>query len=377
MDERKYSTLVDALKSVPDPRQPQGKRHDWTLILTLIGCAMLSGQLNGRAIAQWVREHAEELITHLHPSRTYLPSESTLRRALRSVDVTCLEAAIAALAPDSDRETPSLRAVAGDGKAVRGAGRAGDPLMVVALADHSTGRVVVQDAVAQGSSEQACLPTIVAEHPIAQQVVTLDALHTDRKLAQQIVDQAGYYLMIVKGNRSKLYTAIADVFALPPWQSAAESPELQQHRTIDKGHGRIEWRTLTSTTALNAYLDWPAVQQVLRRECRRAILKTGDVTDEITYGITNLPPSVADAAQLEQLWRGHWTIENRVHYVRDVSLGEDACRIHTGNAPHALTVLRNALIALVRAAGWAYMPDALRHYGANLVRALRFVGAIP
>lgn len=377
MDEQKYSTLMAALTNVPDPRQARGKRHEWTLILTLIACAMVSGQLNGRAIAQWVREHAEELLLHLQPSRAYLPSDSTLRRALRLVDVSCLEQAIAALAPGGEQDVPALPALAGDGKTVRGTGRAGDPLTVVALVEHASGAVVAQDAVADGSSEQASVAALLAEHALAQHVVTLDALHTDRTLAQQIVDQQGYYLMIVKRNQPTLYADIAEVFVRPPWQSVVEPPEVQQHRTTGKGHGRFEWRTLTSTTALNDYLDWPGVQQVLRRECRRVTLKTGEVTDETTYGITNLPRSAASADRLEQLWRGHWTIENRVHYVRDVSLGEDACRIHTGNAPHALTVFRNALLKLVRAAGWAYVPDALRHYGANLLRALRFVGAIP
>lgn len=377
MDEDKYSTLVEAFRNVPDPRKARGKRHDWTMVLTLIACAMVSGQLNGRAIGQWVREHAEELMAHLGPSRADLPSESTLRRALRRVDVVYLEQAIAALAPESDhQEPPPVPALAGDGKVVRGTGRAGDPLTLVALVEHETGQVMTQAAVADESSEQACLPPLLADQ-IAHHVVTMDALHTNRALAQHIVDQEGYYLMIVKANQAKLAATIADAFTFRPWQSAADPPEVQQHRTINKGHGRMEWRTLTSTTALNEYLDWPDAQQVLRRQSRRVLLKTGEITDKITYAITNLPRSMADAAQLERIWRGHWTIENRVHYVRDVSFGEDACRIHTGNAPHALAVLRNALIKLVRAKGWTYIPDALRHYGASLVRALRLVGAVP
>ena len=250
MDEHKYSTLVEALKNVPDPRKARGKRHDWTLLLTLIACAMVSGQVNGRAIAQWVREHAEELMLHLQPSRDYLPSESTLRRALRLVDVTSLEHAIAALAAGADQEAPAVPALAGDGKVVRGTGRAGEPLTVVALVDHGTGEVVTQAAVAQESSEQACLPALLADHAIAGHVVTMDALHTDRTLAQQIVEQHGYYLMIVKRNQPKLYAAIADVFAFRPWQSVAEPPEVQQHRTINKGRGRTG-RTLTSTTTIH------------------------------------------------------------------------------------------------------------------------------
>ena len=97
----------------------------------------------------------------------------------------------------------------------------------------------------------------------------------------------------------------------------------------------------------------------------------------MTCGVTSLRPEQASAAHLEALWRGHWTIENRVHYVRDVTLGEDAGQAWTGSTPRALATLRNAAISLLRSHGWTNIADALRHYGAGTVRALALIGAVP
>lgn len=388
MDQKQYSTLVEALKEVPDPRQARGKRHEWALILSLIASALASGQLNGRAMSQWVREHESELVAHLQPWRGTLPSEATLRRALRRVDVIQLEAAFAAFRPtpakveEEPRPTPKqppkarVRALAADGKVVRGVGRYGKSLALVSLVEHDSARTVAQQAIGNGQSEQSTLPALLAQQPLAECVITMDALHTTRSLAEQLISQGGHYFMTVKRNQPVLYEALETVFTLPPWQPHGAAPEHAQDRQVTKGHGRLEWRTVESTTALNTHLDWPALQQVLRRHARRVRLATGEVTDEVTYALTSLPRQCADVRTLAQIWRGHWTIENRLHYVRDVTLGEDACRIRLGAAPQALAALRNALLSLLRAHGWHRIPDALRHYAAAVPRALRLIGAI-
>lgn len=126
MDDRKYSTLMDAVAAVPDPRKRRGKRHPWALILTLLSAALVCGQHSGRAIGQWVEEHSVELLTQLPIPQRPLPSTSTLRRALRTLDVVALEDRLAQFAHDLDAATPPAAATpwhgqAVDGKAVRGA----------------------------------------------------------------------------------------------------------------------------------------------------------------------------------------------------------------------------------------------------------------
>lgn len=237
--------------------------------------------------------------------------------------------------------------------------------------------MLAQQAVLEKSNEITAVPALLAGRDLSNTVITMDALLTQRELAQQIVDQKGHYLTVVKENQPGLYQAIALLFEGAPWLPREKAAEYQMHRTVDKGHGRLETRTLESSTSLAGYLDWPGASQVMRRQCERLILKSGEVSREITYGITNLPASQVGAATLEALWRGHWTIENGTHYVLDVTLGEDACQVHTGEAPSALSILRKAIHALLRARGWSNMADALRYYGASVPRALRLIGALP
>jgi predicted transposase YbfD/YdcC len=178
--------------------------------------------------------------------------------------------------------------------------------------------------------------------------------------------------MIVKRNQPQLHDDLALFFDLPA--IAADHEQGDQHQTIMKGHGRIEMRTLECTTGDRAALGWPGAAQMLRRTCERTMQKTGNCTVTVTYGITSVPPAEADAALLETLWRGHWTIESQSHYVRDVTLGEDCNHMRTGRAPQALAALRNGLLVLWRRAGWTTIADAVRAHAASVARALAFIG---
>lgn len=132
---------------------------------------------------------------------------------------------------------------------------------------------------------------------------------------------------------------------------------------------------LECTTDDCAWLGWPGATHVLRRTCERQVPRTGKTTITVTYGITNLPPAETSAALLEQLWRGHWTIESGSHYVRDVTLGEDRNHMRTGQAPEVLAALRNGLLALWRWAGGTTIADAVRATAAPVATALTFIGA--
>jgi predicted transposase YbfD/YdcC len=377
MDERKYSTLMDAVVDIPDPRKARGKRHAWALLLTLMSAALLSGQRSGRAIGQWVDEHTVELMTRLPVPHRPLPSTSTLRRALRAIDVGALEARLAQFAqevapPPPPVETAPWQGQAVDGKAVRGANRHGAQVHLVSLVLHGTGVVRQQVRVRDKSNEITAVPQLLHGRDLRGTVTTMDAFLTQQAIAQQILDQGGHYLMVVKENQPKLYAAIALVFTVPP-------PPLPTHHretvtTISKGHGRLETRTLERTCAVNGYVEWPGVGQVLKRTCQRIMLKTGEVSEEVRYGIASLSWQEASAAQIEALWRGHWGIENKVHYVRDVSMGEDAGQVRMGQAPQALAALRNGLLTLLRSSGVTNIADALRHYAASLPDTLAFIG---
>jgi DDE family transposase len=150
----------------------------------------------------------------------------------------------------------------------------------------------------------------------------------------------------------------------PPRQRRIWLESQDTATTLEKGHGRRERRTLTATTALNGYLDWPGVAQVGRVES--VVERDGRVTTEARHFITSVPRQLAGAEELLRWSRGHWTIENRSHYVRDVSLGEDASRIRKGSGPEVMAALRNLAIGFLRSTGAQNIAEAMRRNAARV-----------
>ena len=382
MVQLQYSGILERFKDLPDPRTRPNRLYPWQLLWGLISAAMASACQTPAAIARWITAHRDDLFAVLPPAVVRLPCESTIRRTLACVDASQLDAALTRLAAQAP-PAPGPPAPAGapipfvgqaiDGKTVRGVGRAGHPCQLVGLVEHGSATVLGQQQVARKRDERSAVPLLLAGRDLRNTVITLDALHTLKQTARLILAQDGDYLMVVKKNQASLYEFLDRLFSLPAHPA---DHEVWDHAgpTSEKGHGRLETRTLISGSAHIEDIDWPGVAQVLRRECERIELKTGKVTREVSYGLTSLTPERADAAALEALWRGHWTIENGVHYVRDVSFGEDAGHAAAGNTAQALASVRNALLYLFRRAGWRLMPDALAHYGASVRRALTLVG---
>jgi hypothetical protein len=142
--------------------------------------------------------------------------------------------------------------------------------------------------------------------------------------------------------------------------------------TLDKGHGRRERRTLQPTTALNECLNWPGVGQVGQVESE--VTRDGKTTREVRTFITSAPRSEADAGILLKWARDHWSIENRSHYVRDVTMDEDASRIRKGSGPQVMAAVRNAAIGLLRLTGATNIAAALRRNGSRVGELLAKLG---
>ena len=130
-----------------------------------------------------------------------------------------------------------------------------------------------------------------------------------------------------------------------------DPPDLKRAQTIDKGHGRLETRSIAVRTKLPSRLDknWPGITAICRIERIRELKDR--CTREVIYAITSLPADKLDPASLLQLSRDHWQIENRLFHVRDVTFGEDASRVRSGSAPEAMAELRNASLTLIRSSG--------------------------
>jgi predicted transposase YbfD/YdcC len=353
----------------------------------LLAAAMLAGQESILAMSEWVSENGELFVEALQPRRRMVPSYATLRRALCLVGVEAVERCVSSYtqALDADdrvsgqlvmRDGGMLRGQAVDGKTLRGASAHGDKVHLVSIVRHESGAVLAQAATEAGIDEPKAAKALLADFSLEGTVTTMDALYTERPLTQQILNAGGDYFMVVKRNQQILYRDIELAFsALPPTSSwEHDFWGYDEHATVEQKHGRSEVRRLERTTALNDYLDWPNVGQVLRRTYRRIEGHYGLVSQEVRYAVTSLTPEQIAIEQLAQLWRWHWTIENRTHYVRDVSLGEDRCQVRSHNAPQVLAAFRNLVVTALRLEGWPRIKTAVRHFANSPQHTLHFMG---
>jgi predicted transposase YbfD/YdcC len=190
--------------------------------------------------------------------------------------------------------------------------------------------------------EAATAQAFVAEHDCTGKVITADALHTRPRFCRQIRRQQGEYVLVVKRNRPELEAEIRHLFALP---SDPLYP-VQQVRTVDSGHGRLTIRQLSTSAELNLALanEWRDVAQVFLLE--RWVTRQGKTTYESVCGMTSLSADEASPAKLLALVRAHWYIENRCHWRRDATLGEDRCTVRQPQVATVLAVLNSAILAL-------------------------------
>jgi predicted transposase YbfD/YdcC len=204
-------------------------------------------------------------------------------------------------------------------------------------------------------------------------VMTMDALLTQRAIAERILQGGGDYVMLVKGNQPQLQHDIELVFQETP--QMAET--MATADTVDSGHGRIEQRRLTASSALVGYSDWPGLAQVFQLE-RGVTLKTREgQRHEVVYGVTSLGPEQAGPEQLLSLVRQHWQIENKVHWVRDVTFDEDRSQVRCGSIPQVMAAFRNTAIGLMHWAGETNIAAACRRLAAHPWSALALLGIAP
>ncbi len=155
------------------------------------------------------------------------------------------------------------------------------------------------------------------------------------------------------------------------WEDEPAAPP--QAAQTNKHGGRVEQRQLWASDMLAGYSDWPHLAQTCRLE--RTVTRKGRTSQKVAYAVTSLSPQQANPKQLLALWRGHWGIENRVHWVRDVTFDEDRCQVRCGAAPQVMAAFRNMTISLLRLADKSNIAAALRRHAAHPSEALALVGA--
>jgi predicted transposase YbfD/YdcC len=395
--------LREWLARVPDPRSRLGRWHPLVFVLALAVCAFTAaGHDSPEAITEWAACCSQATLAALGgrrdpwTGRIRPPGARTFSRIFGRLDAEAFNAAVcgylAALPPRPATELPEvtrhereqrraaraaaapgqaslLPQAAADGKTVRGAARSdGSQPHLLSVFDVATGTVRAQREVGAKTNEIPELAPAIAHLDLIGTVVTLDALHTQAETARHLTeDKHAHYLMIVKANQPSLLEAAAAALAGPDKSFAGTSWTEE-----GKGHGRREKRSIRAAPA--GGIDWPHAAQVLR--IRRDSGPTHGPWEhkEIAYAITSLPPGLADPRHLATYARQHWAIENREHYVRDVTFREDAQHARTGNQPSAYATIRNLVTGAFRHAGFANIAHARRYYGRDDQRILALYG---
>ena len=359
-------SLHDAFVAVPDPRSRQGRRYDLAFLLTCFIAALLCNCNHSEAVGQWCQAHHLLLQRLFGPRRFVTPTGALYRWLFPQLDVLTFETVIARWVQATLVAAPD-EPLALDGKTLRGArtGTESAPHLL-AFCTHQSHETVLQVAVDEKTNEipvaQALLPVL----PLARRVCTADALHTQTAFMRIVHEQQADTVLLVKENQPTLLADLVTYFADP-------AARYTQAETWDRHRGRTEVRRLKASTELTAYLapTWPYVAQV--GQLTRTITAQGQTRQEMVYLITSLSPTQASPFRLLELVRGHWSIENSLHYVRDVTFGEDRSKIRTGTAPQVMAALRNLAITLIHRAGFTQIAATRRHFAFHPHQALNLL----
>jgi predicted transposase YbfD/YdcC len=366
--------LIDVLAEISDPRHARGKRHPLPAILALVCVATLCGYRSYSAIAQWARLYPRELVVALGLTHPTSPCTATLSTILRQLDRAQLEAKLGAWAESVLSILPPAptedEAVALDGKTLRGSQHQGAlNVHLLSALSHRLGLTLGQQAIDDKTNEITHVVPLLRDLVLKGRIFTMDALLTQRAIAQTIVEEGGDYVMLAKGNQPNLEADVALVFSEPP-----EDDHQLQAESVDRTHGRIERRRLIVSAALADYSDWPGLKQVFRIDRETLLRSTGEIRRQTVYGVTSLDRTRADAQRLLMLTRHHWLIENRSHWVRDVTFDEDRSQVRKGSTPEVMAAFRNTAIGLLRVAGESNIAAASRRLAAFPRSALALIG---
>lgn len=375
-------TVLDAFATVPDPRRQASIDYPLPAILALAVTAILANHCSVLAIAEWGARQGQMVLAALGFVDGHTPCQSTLQRLFAKLDSTAVSHAVSAyfapaVAPDQAER--GGQGIAIDGKAQRGRLRyqdGGSPIHALTAFCHDYGVVLAQEPIRHGEAkrkaELTVAPALVARLDWTGRVLTGDALFCQRHLCRQILAAGGDYLLLVKENQPALHEDLRLLFDPPADDPGLPPLDWRAVETVEKGHGRThDRRHLIASTDLVGYSDWPGLAQVFRLE--HTWREDGQPKRALHYGITSLPPQIASARRLLELKRGHWGIENGLHRVKDVALGEDASLVPQAEGPSIMALLRDTAISLLHHAGYRTIASRLRYYAGRPAAAAALV----
>ena len=373
-------------EGVKDKRKARGRQYPLAGVLTMCMLGKLSGENTPAGIADWVRYRAEWMCETLglkqrivkKTGQLKMPCAGSYSRILNTaLDADELEKVSGKFFAEQSVSATAIE-ICIDGKKIRGTITPDKPNGEYLLAAYSPGAgvVLMQVLIKAGEGELTVAPTLLKALDLQGKVITGDAMFAQRNLSIQIVEAGGDYVWKVKANQPTLEADIAAVFAPDsPAMPGFSNPQkdFRRAQTTTAAHGRIEERTLTTSSLLTGYCDWPHAEQVFKYDCIVTDKKANTRTKTVCYGITSLTPKQADPKRILDIVRGHWRIENELHYRRDVCLNEDHCGLRLPQLVHVFSILNNWVLGLFALSGGGNFAAAQRRFNAHPDLALNLI----
>jgi predicted transposase YbfD/YdcC len=383
------ASLYQAFEKVKDGRGKKGKRYPLALILTLILLGKLAGETAIDGIIDWVNGRQEKIKQLLNWPKSF-PTNKTYTNALTHcdhheivkaitqviiqtrADKQCHDEIIKSIEQKVDEEEKLIH-TAVDGKVMRGTRkhvRANQPSVhLLSFYECEAGLVLDQFSIEKKKNEYSKCIAILHPSLVKGRILTTDAGIGYKGWCALVHIFGGYYQIIIKNNHPAVRMDLIAFFE----NDKIDRNEFQYHKETNKGHGRQEVREIWTSTQMNGHFkdEWAGIAQVFL--IKRTVIEKGEERVEIVYGMTSLPRKKADAKRLLELNRKHWSIENRLHYRRDVTLGEDASQVRVKGAPEVLAALNGGILALMDFLGIKNVAKQMRYYCAYPEKALQLL----
>ena len=338
--------LIQALSILPDPRTGPAQRHDLKEMIVMTLSAVLCGADNWVDVAEWASDNEDWLKKYLVLEQG-TPSHDTFGRVFRLLDAEVFEQCFRRWIRGIAGNVKGVIAL--DGKTLCGSrDGANTALHMVSAFATQSGLCLGQEGTRGKGHEIVAIKALLEALTLKDCTVTIDAIGCQREIAEKIVKQGGDYLLALKANQGTLFDSVAAFYA-EGQRHGFGSLAVSRFETLEKDHGRIETRRYVWVGKLDWMEpslrdDWSNLAGVGMVERQREI--KGKVSVERTFYIGS--QGVSSAQALAEAARGHWGVENRLHWVLDVTFREDECRVRTGHAPRNLSTIRKFALTLLR-----------------------------